>query len=122
MSEVFGYILFTIMFVVFGGFFVIMMFQSVFFSFLNGLVDLLTKLGVASIIPAGIYALLKWQKEKNGEQRLDDDSGSTTPRSADPRVGVSDNSARGRWLGVIGQSLLSRSKEGSRSGRNGQSN
>lgn len=122
MSEVFGYIMLTLLFVIFGGFFVIMMFQSVFFSFLNGFVDLLTKLGVASIIPAGIYALLKWQKEKNGEQRLDGNSGSTSPGSTDPRVGVSDNSTRGRWLGVIGQSLLSRSKEGSRSGRNGQSN
>jgi hypothetical protein len=120
MSEVIGYILFAVLFVVFGGLFVIMAFQSIFFSTLEGFVNILTKLGVAAIIPAGIYALLKWQKEHNGEQRLDGDQGPEAQGGPGARVGNSDDPTRGGRLSFIGQSLLSRSKEGSRSRRNGQ--
>lgn len=120
MSEVIGYILFAILLIVFGGLFVIMALQSVFFSFLNGIVTVLQRLGYASIIPAGIYALLKWQKEKNGEQRLDGDSGPTAQGTPEPRVGNGYDPARGGRLSFIGQSLLSRPKEGTRPRRNAQ--
>lgn len=97
MSEVFGYILLAILLIIFGGIFVLMALQSVLFSFLNGVVTVLQRLGYASIIPAGIYALLKQQKEYNANQRLDGDAGQPTQGSPLPRIGNRDGASRRWW-------------------------